>query len=69
MSFNKRFLSDDSIRSFAKADSFKSFERYMTCADAYIIETGWANEIYHKFGEAEEAERKNIHQSIINNLI
>jgi hypothetical protein len=69
MSFNKRFLSENSIRSFAKADSFKSFERYMTYADAYITETGWASEIYHKFGEAEESERKNIHQSIINNLI
>lgn len=69
MGFNKRFLSENSIRTFAKVDSFNRFEHYMICADAYIIETGWASEIYHKFGEAEESERKNIHQSIINNLI
>jgi hypothetical protein len=65
MGFNKRFLSEESIRAFAQND-FKSFEVYMTHADAYIVNMGWAEKIYHQFGEAEEKERKSIHKQIKN---
>ena len=47
MGFNKRFLSEESIRAFAK-NGFNSFEVYMTCADAYIVSMGWASKIYDK---------------------
>ena len=73
MSFNKRFLSESSIRSFAKSykDSFHWFQRYMVYADAYIIEGDWASEIYDRFGKAEEdsEERRNLHQQIANDEI
>jgi hypothetical protein len=41
MGFNKRYLSERGIRSYAKSnvDSFHWFERYMVGADAYIIES------------------------------
>ncbi len=68
MGFNKRFLSEDSIRSFANS-SFDSFETYMTCADAYIVNLGWAEKIYHQFGKAEKTERKEIHKKIKNGTI
>jgi hypothetical protein len=73
MGFNKRFLSESSIRNFAKSnhDSFHWFQRYMVYADAYIIEGDWASEIYHKFGEAGEdsEERRKIHQQLVNDEI
>jgi len=73
MSFNKRFLSESSIRSFAKSyrDSFHWFQRYMVYADAYIIEGDWASGIYERFGEAGEdsEERRKIHQQIVNDEI
>ncbi len=71
MSFNKRFLSESSIRSFAKSykDSFHWFQRYMIYADAYIIEGDWASDMYNKFGEAGEEERRTIHQQIANDEI
>ncbi len=65
MSFNKRFLKEESIRSFANND-FESFEVYMTNADAYIVEPGWAYETFKKFDLANEEERKLIHQTIKN---
>ena len=68
MSFNKRFLSEGSIRSFAK-NEFNSFETYMTNADAYITETGWASKMYDKFGMADEDQRRKIHLQIQNNEI
>jgi hypothetical protein len=68
MGFNKRFLSEESIRAFAK-NGFNSFEVYMTCADAYIVSMGWASKIYDKFGNANEEERKSIHKKIANNEI
>lgn len=74
MSFNKRYLSEDSIRSSAKSnsDSFHWFERYMVYADAYIIDTTngtFAEEIYEKFGESTEEGRREIHRQLVNNEI
>ena len=73
MGFYKRFLSEDSIRNFAKShcDSFHWFQRYMVCADAYMIEGDWASEIWHKFDEAgkDSEERRKIHQQLVNNAI
>jgi hypothetical protein len=73
MSFNKRFLSESSIRSFAKSykDSFHWFQRYMVYADAYIIEGDWASKIHKKFNKFEEdsEERRNLHQQIVNEEI
>jgi accessory colonization factor AcfC len=65
MSFHKRFLREESIRSYAQND-FQSFKIYMTNADAYIVESGWAHEIFKKFDLANEEERKLIHQTIKN---
>jgi len=74
MSFNKRYLSEDSIRSHAKSnpDSFHWFERYMVYADAYIIDTtkgDFAEKIYEKFGEGNEEVRREIHRQLVNNEI
>ena len=76
MSFNKRFLSESSIRSFAKSyhDSFHWFQRYMVYADAYIIDTtngDWASDIHDRFCKAEEdsEERRNLHQQIVKDEI
>jgi len=68
MGFHKRFLSEESIRAFAKND-FNSFETYMTCADAYIVNIGWASKIYHQFGESDQKERKELHKQIKNGTI
>jgi hypothetical protein len=68
MGFNKRFLSEESIRAFAQND-FQSFETYMTNADAYIVNMGWADKIYHQFGEANEKQRKELHKKIKNGTI
>lgn len=68
MGFNKRFLSEESIKASAK-NSFDSFETYMINADAYIISGDWANKIYHQFGEATKEERKKIHSQISKNQI
>jgi hypothetical protein len=74
MSFNKRYLSEDSIRSHAKSnpDSFHWFERYMVNADAYIIDTtkgDFAETIYEKFGEGNEEVRREIHRQLVNDEI
>ena len=73
MGFNKRFLSEESIRSFAKShkDSFHWFQRYMVYADAYIVDTGWASDIYDRFGKAGEdsEERRELHRQIANDEI
>jgi hypothetical protein len=76
MGFNKRYLSEDSIRSNAKsnADSFHWFQRYMVYADAYIIDMtngDWASKIHNQFCEAESdsIERRELHQKIVNNEI
>jgi len=74
MSFNKRYLSEDSIRSHAKSnsDSFHWFERYMVNADAYIIDTSkgdFAEMIYEKFGEGSEEVRREIHRQLVNDEI
>ena len=74
MSFNKRYLSEDSIRSSAKAnsDSFHWFERYMVYADAYIIDTtngDFAEKIYKKFGEGNGELRREIHKQLVNDEI
>lgn len=61
MSFNKRFLSKESIISQAKNNSFHWFQRYMVYADAYIIEddgTQWASKFYDEFGKAGEDSEK-----------
>jgi hypothetical protein len=72
MSFNKRFLNEKSIRSFAKANDFKSFERYMINADAYIIDTSdglFASILHTNFCNGNEKTRKEIHQQLINDEI
>ena len=76
MSFNKRFLSESSIRSYAKSnkDSFHWFQRYMVYADAYIIDMtngDWAQQIHDRFCNAKEdsEERRKIHQQIVNDEI
>lgn len=74
MSFNKRFLSEESIRSYAKSnvDSFHWFERYMVCADAYIIDMtkgDFAEKIHEKFGEGNEEIRREIHRQLVNDEI
>jgi ATP-dependent phosphoenolpyruvate carboxykinase len=68
MGFHKRFLSEETIRSNAKSD-FQSFETYMTNADAYIVNTGWADKIYHQFGQSKEKQRKELHKQIQNGTI
>jgi len=73
MGFNKRFISEDSIRSMAKSykDNFHWFQRYMVYADAYIIQGEWASDIYHQFGKMEEDSegRIKLHQQIANDEI
>lgn len=76
MGFNKRFLSEDSIRGYAKAnaDSFHWFQRYMVHADAYIIDMtngSWASDIHSQFCKAKEDsdERRELHRKIVNNEI
>ena len=63
MGFHKRRLTEQSIRLSAEKD-YRTFETYMTSADAYITELGWASDIYRKFGEASETERVEIHKMI-----
>lgn len=73
MGFHKRFLSESSIRTFAKSnrDSFHWFQRYMVYADAYIIEGDWASKIHKQFCKAEEdsEERRKLHEQIANDEI
>lgn len=74
MGFNKRFLSEETIRSNAKSnsDSFHWFERYMIHADAYIIDTtkgDFASKIHSQFWEGNEEERRKIHQQLVNDEI
>ncbi len=72
MSFNKRYLSEDSIRSNAKSNSFHWFERYMVNADAYIIDTSkgdFAEKIHEKFGKSNEEGRQEIHRQLVNDEI
>jgi len=74
MGFNKRFLSEDTIRTNAKNNTFHWFQRYMVYADAYIIDTSkgdWASKIHNEFCEAKEDSdvRKNLHYKIANDEI
>ncbi len=68
MSFNKRFLSTDSIKRFANSNQFESFQVYMTHADAYIINGEFASKFYKEFGSADSnsEERKNLYNKIKN---
>ena len=74
MGFNKRYLSEKGIRSYAKSnvDSFHWFERYMVGADAYIIESepgDFASKFYDKFGQANQEKRKELFNKLINEEI
>tara|TARA_B110000503_G_scaffold33875_1_gene55022 strand:- start:1515 stop:1775 length:261 start_codon:yes stop_codon:yes gene_type:complete len=74
MGFNKRYLTESSIRSVANSDkeNFKGFQRYMIGADAYIIEqneNNWASNIFNKFDNADEEEQKQIFVNITLNKI
>ena len=66
MGFNKRFLSESSIRAYANSykDNFNMFLRYMTSADAYIIEGSWASKIYNKFSKADLETQRQIFENI-----
>jgi len=67
MGFNKRYLSESSIRSMADSnqENFPGFQRYMTSADAYIIEGSWASRIYNKFSKADLETQEQIFVNII----
>lgn len=66
MSFNKRFLSEDSIRKQATSDQFDSFEKYMTTADAYITSDKWSSQFLIEFQKHEDGswERRMLHLKI-----
>jgi len=68
MGFHKRFLSEDSIKRFAKSNRFEGFQVYMTHADAYIINGEFASKFYKEFGSAlyDSEERKNLYNKIKN---
>lgn len=50
MSFHKRHLSMESMKRYAKSAGFKSFQTYVTNADAYIF-TGDEQERAHRLWE------------------
>jgi hypothetical protein len=74
MGFNKRYLSEGGIRSYAKSnrDSFNWFERYMVGADAYIIESepeDFASKFYDEFRQSNQEKRKELFNKLINEEI
>ena len=74
MGFNKRYLTESSIRSMADSnqENFPGFQRYMIGADAYIIEqneNNWASSIFNKFNDANKEEQEQIFVNIILNKI
>lgn len=74
MSFKKRILNEETIRLFAKSNTFHWFQRYMVHADAFIIEgsdNDWPSIIHKRFCDLEEdsEERVEMHRKIANNEI
>lgn len=69
MGFNRRYLSEDSIRKSASSSlsSFESFEKYMTSSDVYIIQgenSKWALDVFQIFKNANQVNRLQIYHSI-----
>jgi hypothetical protein len=69
MGFNRRYLSEDSIRKAASSSlsSFDTFEKHMTTSEVYIIQgenTKWTSEVFHKFKESNRTNRLQIYHSI-----
>ena len=68
MSFNKRFISKESIKAKSK-DTFERFESYLTNAECYISDSEWSSKIYSQFSKANKEQRLELYNQISNNLI
>lgn len=68
MSFNKRFISKESIKAKSK-DSFERFESYLMNADVIISECEWSSKIYSLFSKYNKEDRIELQKQIANNLI
>lgn len=68
MGFHKRYLSEESIKSFAVSLEFRDFEIYLTHADAYMINGDWTYKFFKDFEKLENNsnERKLMYKKIKN---
>jgi len=64
MGFNKRYYSEDKIKSFAEGHDYESFKTYMLNPDAYIFDSEAAHKLHTSFMNASEEERKDIHSTL-----
>lgn len=71
MGLNRRFLSEDLIRKAAVSSphGFKSFEKFMTGSEVYIIQGDskqWTSEIFHRFKNSNLEGRIEIYNHLLN---
>lgn len=65
---NRRFLTEESIKSFAKSHDFQSFQSYIISADAYVINGDKASKFFIEFIKQEDnsQERKTLYNKMRN---
>lgn len=64
MSFNKRFLTQETILSYAKTADFNSFARYLLSPDAIIFLDEWSSNLWKRFKEASLEDRLTLFESV-----
>ena len=64
MGFNKRYFSLETIVSFAKANEYKSFERWMLNPDACIFQDSESSKTWNSFANSDETKRMKIYNKL-----
>ena len=64
MGFNKRFLSEDTIKSYAKSHTFHEFEKMMINSDSYTYLDSYSAQIGAEFFISDKETKNKIYNQI-----
>ena len=65
MVFNKRFLSEQKIKDFAKTHSFNEFEKMMSNSDVYTYLDDYSAQVGAEFFISDKETRTNIYNNLL----
>ena len=65
MGFNKRFLSEQKIKDFAKTHNFNEFEKMMSNSDFYTYLDDYSAQVGTEFFISDKETRTNIYNNLL----
>ena len=65
MGFNKRFLSEEKIKDFAKTHSFNEFKRIMINCDSYTYLDKYSAQVGAEFFISDDENRNKIYNNLL----